>query len=103
MGIGAYEWDAAPFNFVEGWLLAFKGFDELLSRLFWLQRVAAGKNVDSGVFKLWPSMDGQVGFGDNDHATNTDRIELMEMGINNCCPCRVCRGHHELFDFDRVV
>jgi len=103
IGIDARERDAAALHFVEGRLLAFEGFNELLCCLFQLQRVAAGENIDGGIFKFRPGMDGKMGLSDNDHTANTDGIELMEMCIDNRRPRRVGRGYHELFDFCDVI
>ena len=95
--------DTASLHFVEGWLLAFKRIDKLLCGLFQLQCVATGENINGSVFKFRPGVDGEMGFGDHDHAAYTDGSKLVELCSNNRRSGRVCRGYHDLFNFCDVI
>ncbi len=49
-------------------------------------RIATGENVDRCVSVLWPGVDGDVAFGDDDYSGEAVWTELMEDGFDHGGP-----------------
>src|SRR5206468_4228621 len=57
--------------------------DEIVGGRLRLEDIAAGEHVDGGVAVFRPSVNGEVRLGNNDDATDAERIELVENHIHD--------------------
>jgi len=65
--------------------------DQIVGRHARLEHFAAGEDVDRRVPVLWPGVNGQVRFGDDDDATDAERVELVEDHVDDGGLGPLCR------------
>ena len=57
--------------------------DEVVGGHLRLERLAAGEDVHGGVPVLGPGVDREVGLGDDDHAADPERVELVKDDVDD--------------------
>jgi len=89
----------APLHLYDGRRLTFKLLDEIMRRDLWFNDVSAGENVHRSVTVFGPCVYGEMGFGDYNHAADTERVKLVEGNIDYGGFGLLCCGNQRLFYF----
>src|SRR3989304_5805212 len=76
----------APVDVLARNLAGAKGAYEALAGDLGQNPTPASEDVNGGVSVLRPGVDGQVGFGDHDHAAHPVRGEAVKGGPDDGCP-----------------
>jgi len=90
-------------HFHRGHVFGFKFLGGKIVRLPRIDFGAARKDIDRRKTEFRPRVDGQMRFGNHDHARDPVRIERMKDHIHDACFGRLGRIDHNGFDFMDIV
>jgi hypothetical protein len=68
-----------------------------------IEFAAAGENIDGSISMLGPGVNGDVGLGNHDDATDTMRSKVMKQSFDNGATAMAHGITEQLFDFTRML
>ncbi len=91
-------WDNASPHFDNRWIPAAKASGNILNRHLRPEDISAGKDINRRIPIFGPGVNGDVRFGNHDHAAHTERIEFMKGGVNDSGLAGIRRANQDIFD-----
>lgn len=90
--------DDAPPHLKDRRLLTAKPRGDVVNSHLWPENISTGEDIHCRIPVLGPGVNRDVRFGDHHDAAHTERVELVEGGVNDGGLAGVRRGNQDLLD-----